>query len=391
MKISKFFLTVARGRCAAPSGSTRQAAARRLTGLPEFQPPQARWPAVLAVAIAMSVLVITPVAGAQPLSLPHYFYGSLKIDGFDAPAGSKVEARAPGVMTGPFNPIVTTGRGAYGDANPSMSVPRLLVQGNIASGAIVEFYVNGRRANQTAVWRAGQVEMLSLTVGVSATPALPTPTPSPVTPAPAPATPLPVVITPIPIPATPPPGGGTSGGAGNAAAPPVQPPASGTSGASSNAGQVSAITGNSSKPGNNPQLMTPEAQPGRSPEAAQPLKPQAAARPPEQPTSNAAAISEALTPAPAVKLEPPQLPLGDVLLAPPPAAPSQEPQSPGVAAPASTGELPSLEADSPSPDSPQAAGEVGWWWLAVAAFVGMAATALLVYRHLMFPPLKKGD
>ncbi|MBI4329720.1 MAG: hypothetical protein HY673_00380, partial [Chloroflexi bacterium] len=119
---------------------------------------------IIALLVVAWLFRAPAMVGAQVPSLPQYFYGALKINGSAAPAGTPVEARAPGVLTGPFNPIVTTEAGKYGDASPSTAVPRLLVQGNILDGATIEFFVNGSKAGQTGVWRSGQISMLDLTV-----------------------------------------------------------------------------------------------------------------------------------------------------------------------------------------------------------------------------------
>ncbi|MBI4330992.1 MAG: PKD domain-containing protein [Chloroflexi bacterium] len=125
----------------------------------------------VAILVSLAVLFAAPAAAfAQLPALPHYFYGTVKINGADAPAGTTVEARVAGVMTGAFNPVVTTQPGKYGDPNPSVSAPRLLVQGNIAGGATIEFFINGVKAGQTAVWQSGQISVLDLTVIVAVPP-----------------------------------------------------------------------------------------------------------------------------------------------------------------------------------------------------------------------------
>jgi len=93
----------------------------------------------------------------------------VKIDGSDAPIGSIVEAKGEGVIVGiAGNPIVTTEAGIYGGAGPLE--PKLVVQGYIADGAIIEFYVNGTKADQTAEWHSGAVTGLDLTVTISGPP-----------------------------------------------------------------------------------------------------------------------------------------------------------------------------------------------------------------------------
>ena len=83
---------------------------------------------------------------AQQLpTLPHAFYGTVEINGTPAPAGTKVEARGTGVLIGiGGNPLVTTQVGRYGGAGGFD--PKLVVQGSVKEGTVIEFYVNGVRA-----------------------------------------------------------------------------------------------------------------------------------------------------------------------------------------------------------------------------------------------------
>jgi len=119
--------------------------------------------------VCLLLLVSTPVF-AQPPALPHMFYGSLSIGGQSAPVGTVVEARGTDVTTEiPGNPVSTTVVGQYGSA----SEPRLYVQGpNIENGDIIEFYVNGAKANETHQFQSSAITELNLTI-VSAPPPLP--------------------------------------------------------------------------------------------------------------------------------------------------------------------------------------------------------------------------
>ena len=115
----------------------------------------------------LTVLFVLSGGGAPTLaqepSLPHFFYGELTINGTPAPTGTPVEARGAGVITGiSGNPLITTGAGIYGGAGAL--APKLLVQGEIAEGATIEFFVNGTRADQTAQWRSGQTTNLDLNI-----------------------------------------------------------------------------------------------------------------------------------------------------------------------------------------------------------------------------------
>jgi len=118
---------------------------------------------LLAVLLA---LFTTPVyAQGDVPPLPHAFYGTVKINGSPAPVGTEVEARGEGVLTGvEGNPVITTVAGKYGGSGPLE--PKLIVQGEIADGAILTFYVNGVSTGQTAEWRTGEVTEINLTVSI---------------------------------------------------------------------------------------------------------------------------------------------------------------------------------------------------------------------------------
>jgi len=120
--------------------------------------------------IALVIALVVPVyVSAQP-AVPHAFYGSVLINGNPAPVGTQIEARGTGVLTGvEGNPIVTTEVGKYGSEDPLG--PKLVVQGDIADGTTIEFYVNGHKADQTAEWHSMAIEELDLTATIPTTPA----------------------------------------------------------------------------------------------------------------------------------------------------------------------------------------------------------------------------
>ncbi|MBI4188371.1 MAG: hypothetical protein HY529_04090 [Chloroflexi bacterium] len=122
---------------------------------------------ILAALVALSMLFSMPVAVNAVPSLPHGFYGTVKINNADAPVGTTIEARVPGVVNDITNPYVTIEIGKYGSANPLANKPRLVVQGDIAEGAIIEFFVNGVKASETAAWHSSQTTALNLTTGTS--------------------------------------------------------------------------------------------------------------------------------------------------------------------------------------------------------------------------------
>jgi len=108
----------------------------------------------LATLCLLMVLLAVSVRAQVP-TLPHAFYGVVKVDGEPAPIGTEVEARGTGVLTGiDGNPLEVTEVGKYG--GPSGFDPKLVVQGTIEAGTPIEFYVDGVRvrcAESGGPWR----------------------------------------------------------------------------------------------------------------------------------------------------------------------------------------------------------------------------------------------
>ncbi len=102
--------------------------------------------AVTCFAVAVLLwLLNTGLAEAQPPPPPHAFFGEVTINGQPAPAGTVIEGRGEGIRLGiPGNPITTTVAGRYG--GPLLQEAKLIVQGRVADGLALEFYVNGARA-----------------------------------------------------------------------------------------------------------------------------------------------------------------------------------------------------------------------------------------------------
>jgi len=117
------------------------------------------------MSITITPAPVPPAPAPAPPPAPHSFYGDLTINGDPAPVGTTVEARGEGVRIDIYgNPIVTTEVGKYGSANPLGS--KLYIQGVIAEGATLTFYVNGVKADQTAQWYSGKIEALALTAHI---------------------------------------------------------------------------------------------------------------------------------------------------------------------------------------------------------------------------------
>jgi len=111
-------------------------------------------------------LAATPVYADSAPSLPHAFYGTVDINGSAAPVGTSVKVVGEGVQTNVgTNPIETTVAGEYGGGADPM-VPKLVVQGSVADGTTVTFYVNGFSTGQTATWHSGEVTEVDLAVTI---------------------------------------------------------------------------------------------------------------------------------------------------------------------------------------------------------------------------------
>ena len=128
--------------------------------------------------VGLLVLVATPVYAQGIPPLPHAFYGTIEVNGSPAPVGTAVEVRGEGVEVGVgSNPIVTTTEGRYG-SEESLE-PKLIVQGEIAEGTTLTFYVDGVATGQTTEWHSGEVTELDLVVTIESPPPETTETPAP--------------------------------------------------------------------------------------------------------------------------------------------------------------------------------------------------------------------
>ena len=91
-----------------------------------------------------------------------------------------MEVRGEVVLTGiDVSPIVHSGHGKYSSADPLE--PKLVVQGDIADGTILAFYVNGVATGQTAEWHSGEVTEVNVTATIEGPPPETTEPPPPET------------------------------------------------------------------------------------------------------------------------------------------------------------------------------------------------------------------
>ena len=123
--------------------------------------------AVLLVVSAAAAASVATTAAQQPPALPCQFYGNVTIDGAPAPVGTEIVAKIGDEVRGN---ITVVEEGKYG----GLHTQKLIVVGNMSDeGKNITFYVNGIRAEQTAVWHSGGIFKLDLSVRTQ------TPSPTP--------------------------------------------------------------------------------------------------------------------------------------------------------------------------------------------------------------------
>jgi len=125
--------------------------------------------AFILLAVLLTLVNAPAYAQGNVPALPHAFHGTVKINGSPAPVGTEVEARGEGVLTDVVgNPVIITTDGKYGSSNPLE--PKLIVQGDIAEGTTLTFYVNGVSTGRTAEWHSGEITEIDLTVTIEGPP-----------------------------------------------------------------------------------------------------------------------------------------------------------------------------------------------------------------------------
>jgi len=114
-----------------------------------------RW--LLCPLVIVALLLCAIPAYADVPTIPHAFYGTLTINESSAAVGTVVTAKVGEVQCGSFT---TTVEGQYGGSGGFDA--KLLVSGEIATGATISFYVGGVDTTQTYAFSAGGVTELDL-------------------------------------------------------------------------------------------------------------------------------------------------------------------------------------------------------------------------------------
>jgi hypothetical protein len=117
---------------------------------------------VITVVMMATMLNLASSLYAQSPTTPQEFKGNVTVNGSPPPPASTVSVRAGGTQIA-FT--ATDSQGRYGYSSP------LLV--SIAAGTLLEFYVNGVKAQQTATFKPGELTVLNLAVAPESTPTSP--------------------------------------------------------------------------------------------------------------------------------------------------------------------------------------------------------------------------
>ena len=125
---------------------------------------------VIAVLVAalLGAADATPVLAVPPL--PSGFYGTISVNGANAPVGARVSAKINGTQYAYTSVLLYQGQTVY-----SLDVPGDdpatpgVIEGGV-QGDIIVFWVAGSPANEVAVWQSGTNVARNLTAVSSLTP-----------------------------------------------------------------------------------------------------------------------------------------------------------------------------------------------------------------------------
>ncbi|MFQ5593659.1 MAG: hypothetical protein ACE5HA_05885 [Anaerolineae bacterium] len=103
------------------------------------------------------------VKQTAPPPLPASFYGTVTVNGADAPEGTPVSAWIDGIRYATTDAFIFDGRSMYAMDVPGDDPATPEVDGGRPGDTIV-FHVGGLKAGQTATWQGGTNTALDLTV-----------------------------------------------------------------------------------------------------------------------------------------------------------------------------------------------------------------------------------
>jgi hypothetical protein len=109
--------------------------------------------------ILLTLLSLSLPVYAQPPEIPQEFRGNIIVNGTPPPQGTTILVRIGSTQ---IAATTTDAQGRYGYASP------LLV--STTNGSLLEFFVNGIKAKETATSKSGEITTLNLTVSSSSPP-----------------------------------------------------------------------------------------------------------------------------------------------------------------------------------------------------------------------------
>lgn len=131
----------------------------------------------LAAVLGVVLLGATAALAESPPNPPARFVGSVLVDGAQPAAGTTIEARIGSTTCGATTTFNASGESRYVVDSPALDPGANPNCGT--DGAVVTFYVGGKKADQTGSWKNYQLNTVNLTVTTptvapSATPKAPT-------------------------------------------------------------------------------------------------------------------------------------------------------------------------------------------------------------------------
>jgi len=109
----------------------------------------------ISLLLIIFLAIFQTLASAEtPPTQPCSFYGTVKVNGENVSLGTHIYAKIDGVVVGETTSIAYEGDSVY-----AMQIP---YQENI-EGGLIEFFIDGLKASQTAVWQSGETFELDLT------------------------------------------------------------------------------------------------------------------------------------------------------------------------------------------------------------------------------------
>lgn len=126
---------------------------------------------LVAMLLGIGALTASVAAADSPPAPPATFVGSVLVDGAAPAPGTVVEAKIGGASCGVTTVFNSGSQARYSLESPALDPDQTPNCGT--EGAAVDFYVGGRKAEQTGSWLNYQLNQLDLTVVTPPTPKAP--------------------------------------------------------------------------------------------------------------------------------------------------------------------------------------------------------------------------